>query len=172
MARVLSPPEQIPLFPRLEVKSVCGQAVVGEVVLPKTATWDGMTGRVTVEANTVITGNDNRDRYMFTIIETQRYPEYSFRLEQLENIQPGDTLNATAKGVFTLRGIDRPVSVPVKAWREGDDIRVTGKFMIPVSELLEKYHMSRFKLGLGVGGALWRELHMGFDLILVPPTTS
>src|SRR6267143_933066 len=36
----LSPPEEIPLFRRLVVMPLCGQAVAGEVVLPKASSWE------------------------------------------------------------------------------------------------------------------------------------
>jgi len=169
----MSPPEQIPVFPRKAVRPVCGQAVRGEAVMRDGSSWNGITGSVVIDANSVITGNTFRDTYMYSVIETGRYPTFSFRLDSLANVQAGDTLKATAVGVFTFRGIDRPVNVAVRAWRLGDNkIRVKGKFMMDAQDLVNGYGMSKFKLGLGVTQGLWKELHMGFDLIFVPPATG
>jgi len=167
--RNLSPPEHIPLFHRKDVQRVCGEAVHGEVVMRDASGWRSITGNVVVDAGSLETGSDIRDGGMHSILETMKYPTLSFRLDSLEDIQPGDTLRATAVGIFTLRDIGTPVSVPVKVWRDAGGLRVVGKFMIPTDALLTTYHMSAFKLGLGVAHRLWRELHMGFDLVLVPP---
>jgi hypothetical protein len=162
----LAPPEHIPLFPREEVRAVCTPAVRGQIVVRDASTWDGVEGTVALDASSLTTGSDMRDRFTEKILQATRYPNVGFRLERLENVQPGDTLRATAVGIFELRGVETPMEVPITAWREAGGLRVVGQFQIPARDLIFVYGMSRWKLGLGVGGGIWKELHMGVDFLL------
>jgi hypothetical protein len=159
----LSPSEHIPLFPREEVREVCTPAVAGEIVVGDASTWDGVEGRVAVDVNGLETGSNLRNR--FTVGLFAAHSEIAFRVDRLENVQRGDTLRATAVGILELRGVETPMEVPIKAWREADGLRVVGKFQVPARDLIRVYGMSRWKLGLGAT-SIWKELHMGIDVVL------
>jgi hypothetical protein len=47
-------------------------------------------------------------------------------------------------------------------------MRVRGMFAMPAAELRDRFGVSQFAMGAGVGLKLWDTMFMGFDLILVP----
>jgi YceI-like domain len=169
--------KKIPLYPRQDVSAVCPRdAVSGGVVASDTAAWRGsVRGNVSVRASTLITGLRMRDSFASrTVLQSQKYPDIRFRIDSLTPVQTGagDTLRADAVGILELRGVETPLTVPIKAWREGNGMRVTGQFQMRPAELVEKYGVSRFALGLGIGTGIWKELHMGLDVILRPASSS
>lgn len=162
-----SPPEHIPLYPRGTVTPVCTRAVTGTFVMD-TVAWNGVQGHVAVLANALITGETRRDAVARNILDTNNYPQIRFSVDRLADVQPGDTLRGTVLGTFELRGVQAPMRVPVKAWREAGGLRVVGQFKVPASDLVDVYEMSRWKLGLGVGTWIWHSLFMGIDAVLHP----
>lgn len=157
----------IPLYPRQEVKPVCTPAVRGEVKVEDASAWRGVRGAVVVRAEALVTGLRMRDDYASrAVLQSARYPEISFRIDSLAAVQPGDTLRAEVVGMFELHGVAEPMRVPVKAWREAGGLRVTGRFDVRATELLDKYGLSRWALGLGVGTNIWKIVHMGVDVVL------
>jgi YceI-like protein len=161
----------VPLFPRPagEARPICTPAVSGEMIAADTTTWRDVHGHVAIRADAFITGLTARDRYAArAVLQSGRYPTIGFRVDSLIDVQPGDTLMAKAAGHFELRGVSTPMVVPVKAWMEGDGLRVIGKFTIPASDMIEVYEISQLSMGLGVGTGIWKFLHLGFDVVLRP----
>lgn len=160
----------IPLFPRRRVRSVCTQAVSGEVTAADTVTWRGVRGLITVQAEHLITGLDMRDEYARkAILQTSLFPEITFAIDSLGPTQAkGDTLRGNVLGTFTARGSPRPMNARLKAWHEGGGLRVQAQFFVPAHDLVEVYGLSKLVLGIGAAGTLWDELHMGVDVVLVP----
>ena len=108
-----------------------------------------------------------RDNYARkAVMQSDHYPDIRFRIDSLTGLQHGDTIRAMAVGQFELRGVSTPTVVPVKAWKEAGGLRVTGKFTIRPTQLIETYKVSQLTLGLGVGTGIWKLLHMGFDVVL------
>ena len=108
-----------------------------------------------------------RDEYAKkAVLQANSYPDVRFHLDSLVQVQRGDTITANAVGGFELHGVTQPTVVPIKVWREAGGLRVTGKFTMPPTELVEKYRVSRLVLGLGVGTGIWHYLHLGFDIVL------
>jgi hypothetical protein len=54
----------------------------------------------------------------------------------------------------------------LRMWTTPDGLRVTGRFSIPAQDMVDVYHLSKYKLGLGVGAGIWKFLYMGLDVIL------
>jgi hypothetical protein len=160
--------ENTPLYPRGEVRPVCSRAMGGSFTVADPANWTGIQGFVTANPDSLITGQAMRDATARKVFETSAYPEMRFTVERLANVQAGDTLRATAHGTFELRGVSTPAQVPLKAWMEGNNLRVVGQFGMAANDLVDVYGMSRWKLGLGVGTWVWRSVFMGFDVILRP----
>jgi len=71
-------------------------------------------------------------------------------------------------GTLEIRGVRTPMNIPVAARREGGGIRVRGKTHVPAAFLVEKYGISGLALGLSVGLTVWKDLHMGVDVVLRP----
>ena len=160
----------VPLYPRRRVRSVCAEAVSGTVSAPASGGgWRGTRAEVTVRADALISGENMRDAFTRkAVLETTRYPEIKFTVDSLSDAtQQGDTVRATAFGVFTLHGVSRPMTAQVRAWPDpAGGMRVLGKFKVPTAELTADYGISNYALGLGVHTRIWHDLFMGVDLLL------
>lgn len=159
----------VPLYPRPagQAKPICKPAVSGEMVASDTTVWRGAHGNISIRADAFITGLTMRDTYAArAVLQASRYPAIGFQLDSLIDVQPGDTFTARAAGQFELRGVTTPMVVPVRAWKEGGGLRVTGKFTILPSDLVDVFEISQLSLGLGVVTGIWKYLHLGFDVVL------
>jgi hypothetical protein len=157
----------VPLYPRRRVRSVCADgAVNGEVSAADATTWQGLTGTISVKPSFLTSGLKIRDAYTNDLLDVTKYPEIKFRIDSVRAVQPGDTTRATVIGVFMLHGVETPMAVPVRAWKEAGGLRVLGKFDIDARDLVEVYNLSKWKLGLGVQTNIWQTLHLGFDVVL------
>lgn len=158
---------RIPLFPRSEVQPVCRQAVRGELLLDDPGRWRGVRGTITVIADSLFTGLGLRDAYARrAVLQTGRYPELRFTIDSLVEVQAGDTIRATAVGVFEAHGVRRPARAPLKAWQDSAGFRVRAQFAVPAPALIDEFKMSRWALGMGVVSRRWNMVHMGVDVIL------
>ena len=161
---------RIPLYPRERVDAVCTEAVTGSMTVGDSVRWTGVRGTIGVRTEHLFNGMAMRDAYARkAVYATARYPEVRFHVDSLTNVQRGDTLRADAVGAFEFRGVKTPMSVPVEAWPEAGGLRVRGRFDVPAPELVSVYGVSRFALGLSLGTHIWKTLHLGFDVVLVPP---
>jgi hypothetical protein len=161
----------VPLYPRPvgQAQPICAPAVRGEISANDTQRWSGLKGLISIKADGFITGLPMRDEYAKkAVLQAQAYPDVRFHIDSLANVQGTDTLTADAVGSFELRGVSSPTTVKIKAWKEAGGMRVIGKWTIPPSQLVEKFHVSQLSLGLGVGTGIWHYLHLGFDVLLKP----
>jgi hypothetical protein len=95
------------------------------------------------------------------------YQEIKFTLDSVVDMtRRGDTLRGTAVGTWTLRGVTKPISAPMKAYPEAGGTRVLAKFRIPVKDLVSEYGVWKRTLGLGVMMGIWKTLFMGIDLLV------
>jgi hypothetical protein len=162
---------RIPLFPRFRVRPLCRDAVRGEITATDGAALRGVKGTITLIADSLFTGLEMRDKYARrAVLETARYPEITFTIDSLVDLQRGDTTRATAVGTLTVHDIARAIRAPVLAWQETAGLRVQAQFSIPAASLTSEFHLSEWALGMGVGMRRWKTLHMGIDVILKPPT--
>lgn len=157
----------VPLYPRKRVRYVCEPSVAGHVTVPENPAR--VNGSLTIRAENLISGLDVRDSYARrAVLQTSTWPNITFVLDSLQDVMPGDTLTAVAFGVLELHGVRKPVRVPVRAWREGEVMRVKGQFHFPAKDLVSEFQMSKLALGLGVTMGRWRNVHMGLDVVLLP----
>jgi polyisoprenoid-binding protein YceI len=157
----------VPLYPRRKVRSVCEEGgVTGQVSAADVTTWRGLRGQISIRGDHLTSGLKIRDAYTDDLLDVQKFPEIKFRIDSVSAVQPGDTTRATVVGVFMLHGVETPMSVPVRAWKEAGGLRVLGKFDIAALDLIEVYNLSKWKLGLGVQTNIWQTLHLGFDVLL------
>jgi polyisoprenoid-binding protein YceI len=176
MGGMLRPPSDIdtlhiPLYQRHRVRDVCGDAVSGEVVVADTVAWQGLKGEISVKAERLYTGGEQRDRFMREgILEAQAYPVIRFVIDSLVGglIRQADTLSGSVAGVFTLHGVSRPMVTQVRIWPEGQRLRVLGKFKIDTYDMVNVYGLSKKALGMGVTLNIWHHLYMGVDLLVRP----
>jgi hypothetical protein len=157
----------IPLYPRHAVRPLCVDAVRADINVEDLQSLRGVHGVVGVRTKLMYTGLKMRDEFLNQLLENEKYPEVQFKIDSLGNmLQRGDTTRANAFGNFSLHGVDKPMVVPVKIWKDGGGLRVTGQFPIQARDMVEVYGLSRFKLGLGVGTNIWKLLHLGVDVVL------
>jgi hypothetical protein len=157
----------IPLYPRKKVLPICGDAVGGAITVEDAGTLSGAKGTMTVKLDALQTGFHLHDSFMHEILGvTKNSPPAEFRIDSLSGVQRGDTTRAIAHGTLQLHAAVRSFDVPLKMWQTPEGLRVTGRFSMPALDMVDVYHLSRFKLGLGVGAGIWKFLYMGFDVIL------
>ena len=160
---------RVPLFPRFRVRPLCREALRGELTIQDTVQWRGVRGSVSVVADSLFSGLEMRDKYeRRVVLETGRYPELRFTIDSLVDVQPGDTIRATAVGAFEAHGVARPTRAAVTAWRDAAGFRVRAQFDVPARALTDEFGMSTWALSMGVGMKRWKTLHVGVDLILRP----
>ena len=162
---------RIPLFPRMQVNSVCRQAVSGTLLIEDTLHWRGVRGEITLNPDSLFSGLAFRDDFARSVVlNTGKYPRMRFVIDSLINVQPGpgDTLHAIAIGSFSLHGVTSPMQAAVLAWRDPAGFRVRGSFDFDAQDLIHKYGMSKIALGLGVGMHRWKRIYTGVDVILRP----
>lgn len=160
----------MPAFPRLgQAEPLCAEAVSGEVTVAEPATWGGVTGSIRVLSEALQTGSETRDQFMHrNVLQTNRYRHIEFAIDSVAPLQVGDTLRGMFHGTLRLLGIRRQFSGPVKAWMEGDNLRVQARLKMLARDLVKEYNVSEYTLGLAVSGGLWRWLFVGVDLLLRP----
>lgn len=98
----------------------------------------GGRGRVVVRAATLRTGNDRRDAEMRERLDVEHHPELrfewtGFELEHLERATA--TLRGHALGTLTIRGVGRPVRVPVQVAPDAEgQLRLTAELALKMSD--------------------------------------
>lgn len=160
--------KRIPLYPREEVHAVCRPAVSGSVTVADTVGWRGVKGEIKVLGDSLFTGLNMRDSYARkAVLETPHNRYITFAIDSLTSVTTAnDTITAIAVGTFQLHGVTQPMQAPVKAWREGANLRVQTHFAFPAEQLVDVYKMSKLALGMGVMMGRWKDMHMGVDVVL------
>ncbi|MBI4421658.1 MAG: hypothetical protein HY560_12605 [Gemmatimonadetes bacterium] len=164
----------IPMYPRKRARSLCTEAVTGEISAADTLSWRGVRGLITVRGEHLITGLTMRDEYAKkAILKTAVYPELRFAIDSLSPLQAsGDTLRGTVFGTFQVLGTEQRTNARLRVWPEAGGLRVQAQWMVPAHDLVEVFGISKLALGIGAAGTIWEELHMGIDLVLVPTQGS
>jgi len=68
--------------------------------------------------------------------------------------------------------VTQAMQVPLKAWREGENLRVVAQFQIPARDLLERYHMSEQAVGMPVRHGVWKALEIEIEAVLTPEASG
>lgn len=159
----------MPRYPRLDATPICPEAISGHVMVADTGSWRGISGEIVVRSKALVSTNEMHDAFAHrAVIETTRYPEIRFVIDSVTQILPGDTLVGTAVGTLHLRGAQRVMQGPVRAWREAGGMRVTGRMRMNAADLTDVWGVSRYALGLGIATGIWRSLYVGVDAVLRP----
>lgn len=165
---------KVPLFPRRTVRPNCRQAVSGSFTTTDMTSWSNFKGTITILPDSLETGANHRDAFATKYVYYSAvHPTISFDIDSLTSVViAGDTVNAIAVGTFNFRGVNKPTRVQVRGIQESSGMRVRGMFAMPASELRDRYGVSSYAMGAGVGLKLWDTLFMGFDVIMVPAGAS
>lgn len=92
-----------------------------------------ISGEIIIDARTGQSGNGLRDRKMHKdVIESDRYPEISFRPDRLSGIvTTAGKSNVRVHGIFRVHGVDREVEIPAEIEMASDHWNATAHFTIP-----------------------------------------
>ena len=162
-----TPGDRLRSAERKQARPLCTEALDGSLTTTDTAQWSDVHGTIVLRAEHLTTGLQMRDRYARQVLlETSRYPEIRFTIDSLTKVIPGDTLNGYAAGIFELRGVRQPMTVPLRAWRSGEGLRVVAEFHIPARDLTDRYGMSKHELGMAVYQGLWKSVEIRLDVVL------
>ena len=74
-------------------------------------------GKIVVATASLHVGNPMQQQHMLSDkwMDAAKYPEISFEAKELKNVKTnGDTTTADVTGTFTLKGIAKEITVPVK----------------------------------------------------------
>lgn len=90
-------------------------------------------GSLVVDANSGQSRNHMRDRRMhYEILESDRYPEIAFRPDRVEGkVANTGTSNVQVHGIFSVRGADHELTVPVRVQVFADHWIADTHFTVP-----------------------------------------
>jgi polyisoprenoid-binding protein YceI len=74
-------------------------------------------GKIVVAANSLTVPNKMMNGHLFSPmwLDVEKYPEITFEVKELKNVKTtGDTTTADATGTFTLHGVSKDLTAPVK----------------------------------------------------------
>jgi len=119
---------------------------------------------VTANLLTLQSDDDRRDSSLRRqALETSQYPNASFKLTQPIELGSlpanGATLSETANGELTLHGVTRPISIDVKATRDGGMITITGSMPIVFADFNIQKPTSFIVLSVNDHGVMELQLH-------------
>jgi polyisoprenoid-binding protein YceI len=90
--------------------------ISGEVTFDPAAP-SATKGKIVVASSSLHVGNPMQQQHMLSDkwLDAAKYPEIVFEAKELKNVKTnGDTTTADATGTFTLKGIAKEITVPVK----------------------------------------------------------
>jgi len=98
----------------------------------------GVTGALRVDAATLRTGVESRDRDMWNALAVERYPDIRFSVERVEASFPSVTDRSdvllTISGRMLIRGVERPMAFPGRVRRRDDGLWVRGESELKMSD--------------------------------------
>ena len=74
-------------------------------------------GKIVVDAKSLTVPNKMMNEHLHGAmwLDVQKYPEITFEVKELKNVKTqGDTTTADANGTFSLHGVSKEITVPVK----------------------------------------------------------
>ena len=109
-------------------------SVTGAVLA--SADYASLRGWVEAPVATLRTGNGLRDRDLRKVMDVGRHPvmRYDLTGATLRSAAGADSASLVLHGTLLLKGVSRPVDIPVSVVRSGDGARVTGTFPIDVTD--------------------------------------
>jgi polyisoprenoid-binding protein YceI len=119
---------------------------------------------ITANLQTLKSDDDRRDGQLRRqALETNQFPTATFTLTEPVNLgvlpEDGQTLSVTAKGNFTLHGVTKAVSIPLKAARQGGMITITGSLSITFADYDMQKPTSFAVLSVDDHGVMELQLH-------------
>jgi polyisoprenoid-binding protein YceI len=95
-----------------------------------------VSGEIVVDARSGESGSNMRDRKMHKeILESDRYPEISFRPDRVEGaVASAGKSSVKVHGIFNIHGVDREITVPADVEMEPDHWTAIVHFTVPYAK--------------------------------------
>lgn len=95
-----------------------------------------VTGWVEASVASLRTGNGKRDKDLRKSMEVEQYPTMRFDLERVtvSARSGGDTVGVSLRGMLTVHGVKRELTLPAHVWPERDGMRLVGGFPLNVKD--------------------------------------
>jgi polyisoprenoid-binding protein YceI len=92
-----------------------------------------VSGEIVVDARSGESGSNMRDRKMHKeILESDRYPEISFRPDRVEGaVVSAGKSSVKVHGMFNIHGVDREITVPAEVEMDAERWSATVHFTVP-----------------------------------------
>jgi len=91
-----------------------------------------ISGEIVVDAKSGESGSGMRDRKMHKeVLESGRYPEIAFRPTKVDGAAATGKFSAKVRGMFSIHGVDREITVPVEVAIESDHWSANVHFTVP-----------------------------------------
>jgi polyisoprenoid-binding protein YceI len=91
-----------------------------------------VSGEIVVDSRSGESGNGVRDRKMHKeILESERFPEISFRPTLVEGAAVSGKSSAKIHGMFSIHGVEREIAVPAEVEIESDHWSANVHFTVP-----------------------------------------
>ncbi len=115
------------------------KAFQGEMEAPASLFGEGVSGRVVIDPSSIDTGNSLRDRQMRNrTLEVEKFPEIVFLIDGAESegetVAQADSMNLILSGRLVLHGITQEKRFSVTVLREGEELVLSGRFSLHLSE--------------------------------------
>jgi polyisoprenoid-binding protein YceI len=112
--------------------TVRGTFTLKKGILHFDSTSGKVSGEIVVDARSGESGNGVRDRKMHKeILESDRFPEISFRPTLVEGATASGKSSAKVHGMFSIHGVEREITVPAEVEIGSDHWSANVHFTIP-----------------------------------------
>ena len=114
-------------------------------------------GTVTVRAASIRTGNGLQEDHMRGAMGTDRFPNIVYALSGVNSdtmLSEGQTLATTGSGTLTLKGVTRPLNVPLKLTMNAGKITVATQFKFNPYDYGVSYFGGADNIAINVGFVL------------------
>lgn len=92
-------------------------------------------GFVEAPVNTLVTGNDKRDRDLNKSMESDEYPAIRFELKTVQvHAERGDSVDAVLGGDFIIHGVTQAVELPAVVVRHAQGVTVDSSFPLNLKD--------------------------------------
>ena len=115
------------------------------------------TGTVTVKATTIKTGNGIQEGHMRGAMGTDKFPNIVYALSGVNSdtmLNEGQTLATTGNGTLTLKGVSRPLTVPLKLTMNAGKVTVATQFKFNPYDYGVSYFGGADSIAINVGFVL------------------
>jgi len=92
---------------------------------------------VRVDAKSLDTGNEGRDKNMRKTLDVEKYPLITFRLSRASLIEKSSGAGPSkykVEGTLSIHGVDRPITVEVTSKMEASRITISGKMPLDITD--------------------------------------